>query len=225
MRLKKLFGALSLFSACGLAAVTLGGCAEDRTTLFIHHVYAFSPGDCEISPSLDGTQLGSGQFDPSFGTAYSAVLVIANGLQPLGDNDTLRPETSRIQLEGAEISVTSAGGGAGLPAFTSPFTITIDPVDGEDPGVVAGSVPLIPPASGIADGLYTINIVVFGRTLGGKKVESPEFGFPIQVLSGSAFYCGPAADVEDLMHPCGLPQDGFVAASCDPSVDVCSCAP
>lgn len=222
MRLKKLTGALSLFSACGLMALMMGGCADNRTTLFIHHIYYFEPGDCEISATLDDLQQASGVWNPSSPYPYIAGLIIANGLQPLGDNDTLRPETSRIQIEGAEVEVNGVNGGAALPAYTVPFSATIDPDDSEEPGLTAAyPVPLIPRGAPLADGNYSLTIRVFGKTLSGKVVESGDFFFPIEVAAGSGVFCGTEDDATGYIHPCGLPQDGG-AVVCDPAE--CNCA-
>lgn len=223
MRLKKLTGALTLFSACGLVALSMGGCVDNRTTLFIHHVYYFEPGDCEISATLDDLQQASGTWNPDSGVPYIAGLIIANGLQPLGDDDTLRPETSRIQIEGAEVEINTANGGAALPAFTVPFSATIDPDEGEEPGLVAAyPVPLIPADAGLADGLYSMTLRVFGTTLSGKNVESGDFFFPVQVSAGSGIFCGTSDEAGDAVHPCGLPQDGKVVV-CDPA-EGCDCS-
>ncbi len=213
MRLKKLFSALSLLSLCSVGALAAGGCADNRTTLFISGVRGFVPGDaCEVELSLGGTQLLSGTFDPLPGFPYYAWLIVANGMQPLGENDTLRPETSRIQLQGAEISISEVSGAAAAPAFTVNFAATISPDPSEDPGVAVLPVPIVPASLGLDPGGYQVSIVVFGETLGGTNVESGEFQFPVTVLpEGSLTLCESFAVLEEeQIHPCGfLAQDGY----------------
>lgn len=231
MRLTKLFPALSLLSLCSVGALTAGGCADNRTTLFISGVAGFQAGDtCEIDVSLSGTQLLSGSYDPLPGVPYYAWLIVANGMQPLGDNDTLRPETSRIQLQGAEISISSASGGGAAPAFTINFAATIHPDESEDPGLAVLPVPIVPPTLNLAPGDYQVGIVVFGETLGGTDVESGDFSFPVTVVpDGSFTVCESAAALQEgLVHPCGaLAQDGYVFPCSDVPTVGCqsACAP
>lgn len=231
MRLKKLFSALSLLSLCSLGALAFGGCADNRTTLFISGVAGFQPGDtCEVDVSLSGTQLLSGSYDPLPGVPYVAWLIIANGMQPLGDNDTLRPETSRIQLQGAEISISAASGGSAAPAFTINFAATIHPDESEDPGLAVLPVPIVPPTLNLGPGDYQVGITVFGETLGGTEVESGDFSFPVTIVPGGSFtVCESAAALpEEFVHPCGaLAQDGYVFPCADVPTAGCrtECAP
>lgn len=231
MRLKKLFSALSLLSLCSLGALASSGCADNRTSLFISGVAGFQSGDtCEVDVSLSGTQLLSGSYDPLPGVPYYAWLIVANGLQPLGDNDTLRPETSRIQLQGAEISISSSTGGGAPPAFTINFAATIHPDESEDPGLAVLPVPIVPASLGLAPGDYQVAITVFGETLGGTNVESGDFSFPVTVVpEGSFTRCVSSDELsEGLVHPCGaLAQDGYVFPCTDVPTAGCQsvCSP
>jgi hypothetical protein len=228
MRLKKLFSALSLLSLCSVGAFASTGCVDNRTTLFISGVAGFQPGDtCEVDVSLSGSQLLSGSYDPLPGVPYYAWLIVANGLQPLGSNDTLRPETSRIQLQGAEISITGASGGSAAPAFTINFAATIHPDDSEDPGLAVLPVPIVPPTLNLGPGDYQVGITVFGETLGGTDVESGDFSFPVTIVpDGSFTVCASAATLdEELIHPCGaLAQDGYVFPCSDVPTAGCQSA-
>lgn len=223
MRPKQLFSALSFLSLCSLGALAAGGCADNRTSLFIAGVRYFEPGgDCETDNSLGGNQLLSGSYDPLTGLPYYAWIIVANGLQPLGDNDTLRPETSRIQLQGAEISVRTVTGSAAAPSFTINFSATISPDESEDPGVAVLPVPILQPSLNLGPGDYQVGITVFGETLGGTDVESGEFDFPVTVVpEGLLFSCEATIESENV-HPCGtLAQDGYAYPCGGSSATVC----
>jgi hypothetical protein len=214
MRPKKFTTALSVLSLSLLGALLSGGCVENRTTLFITGVAAFSPGDqCDPDPSLTADFNVIGSYDPYPGLPYYAWLIVANGLQPRGENETLRPETSRIQLQGAEITISTITGAAAAPAFTINFAATIHPDDSEDPGLAVIPVPIIPPSLGLGYGEYQVAIKLFGESFGGNDVESGDFSFPVNVTNpGDMTVCESSASLnEDLIHPCGgLPQDGYV---------------
>lgn len=208
MRLKKL-AVVSAF-VC-LAGLFGGGCADDRATIYIDHVAGFEPGgECIGQIATDSTVLfnSRGTYDPQTGVGYFAPLVIGNQLAPLGDNDTLKSETSRVQLEGAEVHFDPPE----LPAFTANFAATVQPDSSTNPGLAQVTVMLIPPNSGLPDGSYQVTIRAFGETLGGTKVETGDFVYPIDVVSGShttnclTFEALEAAERD---HPCGYYQDGY----------------
>jgi hypothetical protein len=152
-------------------------------------------------------------------------------LQPLGDNNTLRPETSRITLEGAEISISGAAGGPGAAPFTSRFSGTIYPDDSEDPGLAVVEVPIPLYGLGLASGQYDISIVAFGTSHGGLNVESSAFVFPLTVLDAGLTGVCASADLEELaFHPCypKYIQDGspFVCEQLGSTAGACaSCTP
>lgn len=221
MRLVPALVTLSLIASAALAS---GGCVENRTTMYIESVLGQSSDsdECDITPPGE-IFVASGSYDPGAGRPYVAYLVVANQMVPLGDNDTLRPETSRIQLEGAEVRV------PGEEGYTVPFTATVHPDASTDPGYVTVGVPILR-SSVSPDDLYEVSIVVFGKTLGGLNVESGEFVFPITVVdSGDFAYCGTLAEMNDegfRVDPCGrFGQDGFLYPCSDdvyfPGCSVC----
>lgn len=183
MRFFKLTRALFLAAVLTGAATMSGGCADNRTSLVILMVQGLDE-NCEVEPAIDSDGRARGLYDPSFEGGYVAYLLLGNGLQPLGDNDTLRAETSRIQIEGCEVSIAAAGGGA-FPSFTMPIAFTIHPDDSEDLGLASVPVEIIPYSIGadMGYGTYLITLKVFGTTLGGKRVESGEFTFPVDVTN------------------------------------------
>ncbi len=208
MYLKKF---VTLGGLLGMSALLGGGCADNRTSLYIEGIQGFElGGDCTFDASIDSDRpmVGHGVFDPQSGEPYVAPLIIGNQLVPQGDNNTLRPETSRIQLEGAVIEVRQAGDGARVgQAFTSYFSATVHPVDSSAPGVMLATIPLLPAGFALQDQtVYQVSIKVFGTTLGGKELESGEFLFPITARDGYVARNCPNAALE---HPCGWAQDGY----------------
>lgn len=205
--LMRLVHSLVTFHVLALGAALSGGCVDNRATLYIESVLAQDPAgeECDLTPPGD-LYMGSGRFDPGSGGAYIAHLVIANQMVPLGDNDTLRPETSRIQMEGAEVSI------PGQEPFTVPFAVTVQPDASTNPGYITAGVPLM--TSDVGPGNYQVKVVVFGKTLGGLNVESGEFVFPITVYrSGTLAYCGTFDEMTEAgyaVDPCGREgQDGY----------------
>jgi hypothetical protein len=210
MRLNKLVTVCVLLTP---VAVMTGGCVDNKTTLYIDRVAGFDPdGNCEVALSLQASgevAIGQGYYDPQVPYAYVAPLIIGNQLVPLGDNNTLRPETSRIQLAGAEVRVEPPPGASSIPAFTTYFAGTVNPEDSTDPGLALVTVPVIPGDAQLDDGIYRFSIKVFGETLGGTEVESGEFIFPIQIQNGgSTDNCATIDEVDP--HPCGYVQDGYL---------------
>ncbi len=228
MRLTKLAPTLTLLGLVAATSGLLGGCVDNRSTLFINNVIYLGPDDdCGFEASLDGEYRGTGLYDQFSGAPYTAGLVVANQLAPLGDNDTLRPETSRIQIQGAVVEVTSPQGGTPVEAFTVPFAGTIQPDDSEDPGLASISVSLLPANERLSPGTYIVGITVFGETLAGTDVESGRFDFPINVVEfGSYASCDSFASLADqgLTHPCGRwSQDGYVV-NCGSSTEGPNCS-
>ncbi len=230
MRLTKLAPTLTLLGLAAATSSLLGGCADNRSTLYINHVLGFGPDDeCTAEASLDGEYQGAGIYDQFGGVPYRLTMVVANQLAPLGDNDTLRPETSRIQLQGAVVEITSPAGSSPIAAYTVPFAGTIQPDDSEDPGLASITVllPLSDDNSRLDPGTYIASITVFGETLAGTDVESGKFDYPISVSTFGAYArCESFSGLEDLgaVHPCGpLSQDGYYV-SCGNSTEGPNCS-
>lgn len=229
MRPTNLAKALTLMTLCGSVAALSGGCVENRTTLYIDGVIAFEAGgDCEVEVSLESSKVLGGSYDPATGTSYALPLLFANGLQPLGDSDTLRPETSVITLEGLEVSISSVASPGAGSAFTVPAAGTIYPADGEDPGLSGAIFGLPLYDLGLSTGSYNFGLIAFGKTHGGLDVESTEFNFPITVLpAGSRGVCDNVDLDDEALHACypTYVQDSAGAYRCgDFGVTVGNCA-
>jgi len=213
---------VTLFAISAAAALS-GGCVENRATIYIESVLGQSSDsdECDITPPGE-VFVASGSFDPGSGTSYVAYLVVANQMVPLGDNDTLRPETSRIQLEGAEISI------PGEETYSVPFSATVHPDPSTSPGYITVGVPLLRPDA--EPGPLEVTVTVYGKTLGGLNVESGKFVFPIMVFEeGSFAFCGTLSDMTDQGYPtdpCGrFGQDGLLYPCADVNFPGCEACP
>ncbi len=214
----RLIHSLFTLSVIAAGAALSGGCVENRATLFIHHVIAQDPegNECDVSPT--GERFSArGVFDPLGDRAFVEWVAVGNQLVPLGDNETLRPETSRIQIEGAEISIP----GTGIEPFIRSLSGTIDPDDSTNPGFISVGVELIPAGLDIDDGEYVVDLIIYGRTLGGTEIESGTFSYPVLVDNGSHAACGFAfsdfEDAEIAIDPCGRSGMNGYAYACPTS--------
>ncbi len=178
-------------SAAGLNAA----CAHDDSTIFIRYVLqppVASGNGCLYSSDPSQPYISSGTLDIAFTTSYYAEFLVGNQMTPRGSVESNRTETSRVILQGAIVRVTDAATGAELrPAFTVSAGGSVDPASGGTPqytpfGVVifdsqaAAAVSI--PQGGRTRALTYVK--VFGHTLGGQRVESNEFQFPIDICRG-----------------------------------------
>lgn len=189
MRLKMLFRAACLILPVA-ASPLFSGCVENRSSVFIAGATSVSvEDDCAFEPGADFTQVFRGRYDIAPGGPYVMALIVANQLQALGDNDTLRSETSHIQIEGAEVRLESLDGGSVPGGYTVPFTSVIAPTRSETPGFGGAAFPAIPAGAITQPGTYIVHVRVFGTTMGGVAVESGEFSQPIDVCEGCLATC------------------------------------
>lgn len=196
-----------LASLAGL--LSMSACAENRTTLFIERgLYIPPEDDCLISVDLNGLQ--SGVMDLDLTNSYSASVSVANQMQPLGDPDRLRAETSRIQLEGFEVEIEGIDATPAVTTYSRRFTSIVDPGNGTDPGRTAVTLDMIPGGAITEEGFYLIHVRIYGTTLGGLEVESPEFVYPLQVCEGCLLTCA-----EEAGPACGFNFGNDYPVSCE----------
>jgi hypothetical protein len=194
-------GAVSL---TGGIAVFAPGCAHDDNSFFIDFVLAPPQGaatsGCVFTADPTSPSLPSGLLDveavSSFNNAYFAEFLLGNQLIQQQNTDLLMTETSRIEVQGAVVTITDANGGAipnGTSSFTSPTSGEVDPSAGETPGFGVTSLEIVDPTTVQAlrnslkpfdEELILTYIKAFGLTLGGDHVESNTFEFPIYVCRG-----------------------------------------
>ncbi len=194
----------SIISVCLASAASLlsfPGCVENRSTLYVQRALHVPAGE-ECVASVDLNTLSSGAMDLALTSSYAVPVVIANQLRPLGDSDRLRTETSHVQLEGFEVTIEGVGDATpSLANYSRRFSAIVQADAGETAGLTPVTLELVPSGAIEETGSYLVHIVVFGTTLGGVSVESPEFVWPLTVCNGCLFTCG---DVED---PCIIGND------------------
>jgi len=210
-------------------ALSVQGCVDNESSLFVIGVFAIGETQCIAEPDSTAVLLPSGTLDRSLANGYQAALLVGSHLTEQGSREKLRTETSRLQVEGAHVTLYNTAG----QAFTLPDTAAtglIDPASGTDPGLAAVYAQLIRPAdfANLGDpGQAIVRVRVFGTTLGGQEIESGDFDFPIQVCDGclisyppeaadptappGVYLCSPAVDVEDdTATVCYPGQDAYV---------------
>jgi hypothetical protein len=201
----------ALLLATLAASVAFPSCVENRSSLFVLGVLALEAGDgCEVEVSETAAMWARGNYDPSLGRGYWVYLLLGNQLQELGDPETLRTETSRIQLEGAEVEVETLDGDAPeRSAYTVAFAGLINPSQSNSPGLAAAPVELIPRGYITGEGEYVLRVTVFGTTLGNTPIESGEFAFTVNSVPLGGAIC---SEDDTLVEPaCQLyGSDSFV---------------
>jgi hypothetical protein len=183
-------------------------CVHDDSTIFIRSVLAppQSSGTAGCMYTADPTQptLSIGELDVGLASRYVTVLLVGNQMTPQGDPVQARTETSRVEIQGAIVTVTDANGNQ-LSSYTTATSQTVDPASGSSPSysvmaVIAVDAATIASFAGnpnsralpSQDAVVTpnsqqqiiSNIQVFGHTLGGESVQSNVFQFPIELCIG-----------------------------------------
>jgi hypothetical protein len=235
------------FATVGVA-VLAPACADNNSSLFISGVLYDQAPACTVSADLTQPMLGGGTLDLAFRKTYEASLLVGNQLAARGSKETLRAETSRVTLRGAEITLTSSTG-AQLNRFSVNGTGFVDVSRGEDSGLGIFDAELIPASIGSqlldrlnqlksmtgsmsqeTSDLVVAHVRVFGDTLGNEDLTSSELSFPITYCEGCLIvYPLAALSIgKDGQQHCqnmltDLPQPGCRPGQDDP-VDCRSCS-
>ncbi len=195
-------------------------CSENGASLFIHHVPVPDPSDeCKVTPDPSGLQILHGTLDKSLSLTYIQSFVVGNQLIPRGDSDTLRPETSRVQIYEVEVSVFDFLGNL-LTEFTVPATGFVGESEGTTPGYGLTFATLIDAGTAsridTSQGSQTVvaRVKIYGQTLGGLEVETGFWDFPIYVCGDPGNfscigYSVPEACDDEVIEACYLGQDSI----------------
>lgn len=183
-----------LFSAAGIGSIGVG-CADNESSIFVRGVLAppaaAAGGQCVYTPDPSQPQVMQPTLDVGFRGTYLGAVLVGNHLVTRQDRDQARTETSRVQFQGATVSVIDARSGATISSFTTLATGFADPAQGNQPGYGTVLLTLVNEDATRslgevgAEGAKLISrFRVFGKTLGGVEVESNEYQLPIDVCVG-----------------------------------------
>lgn len=209
-----------LVSATFASALALGaapGCADNESSIFIRQAQLPVAGQqgalCTIDSSPTSLFITHGALDVAFSTQYTAFLLVGNQLVQRGESTTVKTETSRVRLEGSEVSLEDAAGNTIAGPFTVPGTGFVDPAVGGTPSFGLMDTVLVDSRTGQALRAqlqaqprgtlrrFTAHVKAFGTTLGGISVESGDFTFPIDVCFGCLVSFPPDASNPALNYP------------------------
>jgi hypothetical protein len=208
---KKIF-ALA-FASTAVAAVS-SSCAPNDSALFIRGVIAATPPQCIVEADPSTVMLGQGTLDREFRDSYVGSLLVGNQLVRRGSKDQLRTETSRVRLEGAVVSVATAGG-APIRSFSTIGTGFVDPGDGSEPGYGIFDATLVPPQTGNVGEVVNVTVRVYGTTLGGEDIESGDISFPVYICQGCLIrYPAEAADPTATGYQCLIGAEASIDSPC-----------
>jgi len=175
-------------AAMGLSLLT-GGCAEgDGGTIVVAGV-PVREDDCTVQ-GMQMTRRSRGALNLGLRSGYILTPAIANQMDPdIDESRLLTANTFDVSIRGAEVEIqNSAGAPLGFEEQPNPFTI---PASGFVPlaSVTPISIPVIPEVYGeqlplfldTQGSTYVVRLSIFGRTSGGREVETPPFTFVIEV--------------------------------------------
>jgi hypothetical protein len=216
--MKTRFGRLAALGLASALAVSLGGCVDNNTSIFIQQVPLPDPEDhCNVSNDPSASLLPAGFVDRSLATGKWQHFLVGNQLITRGNEETLRTETSAVQFYELESEVFDFGG-TSLTSFTVPVAgfawQSTSGVPGY--GFVEGTV--IDPATlaiintAAAGQTVVARVRVYGLTLGGLEVETGPWDWPVYVcgepgkLSCIPGYVRENAD-DPIDNPCMMGQD------------------
>jgi hypothetical protein len=206
----------------GLSLLTVGAvafaaaCVHDDSTIFIQDVLApqevSNNQPCIFTSSTTQAVLPSGVLDTDFRYQYDPTYLVGNQMVPEQNTQQLMTETSTVNIQGAVVRITDASGSQ-LTTFTRLAAGTLYPSTGGVPGYAPISVTTIDRDTIINNSTIQATIgsggVVrlvtyvrfFGKTLGGKYVESNEYEFPVDVCKGCLITFSP----QDILMAPGVP--------------------
>jgi hypothetical protein len=193
----RFWGHLATGSASiGLVVALSSACAHDDATIFVRQISAppqsQTGGQCTYTCDFSQGAIPQGTLDIGLLSTYTGEVMVGNQLVAKQVSIQNRAETSRVELNGAVVRVTDAGGRE-LSSFTSLGSGFADPSTGTTPGCGLIAVTLLDGAT--AESLraqigrgqtrqVVANFKIFGKSLGGQDVETNEYAYPINVCNG-----------------------------------------
>jgi hypothetical protein len=208
------------------AALAPSACARDDSSIFIAGVMigTQSNGICTYTPQAMPTFLLAGSIDAAFAGQYVGVLQVENQIVSRGSPNTLRTETSYVNIYEAEVQVLDPTQGmAAISQYSVPATGFLTVGMAGQPGLGASAVVMVDAATVQALGARAAatgteqqvvsSVVLKGRTLGDLEEHTQEFLYPITIAYGSSCSSVPgmpciSSTATTMMTLCTPGQDG-----------------
>ena len=219
---------VALVSLVASGGVFASSCVTNESTLFIRACLQIPEDTCIVTPDVSSTTLLRGTLDPAQESGYNGVLLVGNQLVARGNSVQLRTETSRIEIQSADVTIYDSTLANQLgTTYSVPASGFVDPGTSTQPGFGLASVLLVDPKTAKAHAGETVvsSVILHGRTLGGIDVESGEWQFPIDIHER-----GSSCDLAPCL-PGVVPADMLVT-TCHPGFDTiidcrqgCTCTP
>ncbi|MBX3185912.1 MAG: hypothetical protein KF819_02810 [Labilithrix sp.] len=192
-------------AALGIASVT-PACVVNDQSIYVRGVLFPSTnrqnGACVYTDDPQQPQLFNGTMDMGVVDAYSVPVLVGNQMIPRADTQNARAESMRVHIQGAVVNVHEPGG-ASIHEFTTYASGFADPGANNTPDFGLAELTLIDPETrrrllaqtpdfelrpNVPNPVPSKTLVatfrVFGRTTGGKEVETGDFDFTIRVCNG-----------------------------------------
>jgi hypothetical protein len=220
------------------SAFAVSSCAHDDSTIFVKQVLAeplVTNGQvCTFTSDPTQPYVTHGILDTAIRSDYEAEFLVGNQMVPRGDPSAPRTETSYVNIQGAVVTITTAGG-MQLASYTTLAAATIPPSNGTSPSYAPIDVTIIDSMTvgalqtqlqaqpaGTLDRVVT-KVKFFGKTLGGESVESNEFAFPVDVCYGCLVsVCAASSTMTTLPVPCRPGQDSVIDCTQCQGIPVCT---
>jgi hypothetical protein len=200
------------------AGLSLGGCAENDSVMYIDGVYNLEESGCRITNESSFSVLTQGVMDLAVTGSYALTLHIGNQITRRSSRDQLRTETSRVVIRGVEVELVAVDDSPLAAPFTAIGQGFANPGTGVDPGFGFMNIVAIPPGAITEPQMVIVKMRAFGDTLGGEEVESSRFDFPVLACDRCLIdYPSNAVDPTD--NSCFRPADAEDTGICRPGQD------
>lgn len=200
-------------------ALLLAGCAGSGDEgMFILNNTAPTGTTCALTSDPSQPFLAHGSLVANMGVGYLLTPLVESRI----DNPMMDTATRTIHIEGANVVLSKADTSGTLTEvtkFTSLVSGSIPPLD-----TINVSFEIIPASVAATPGEYSANVTMFG-TLGGGRIDSAPFNYPVTVCENCIVRISPTAcpltGTPMTGNPCNPFQDGIVDCCMSGSTLLC----